>query len=143
MTFLLIMLHTGTMFAVIAYFWKAWRKSFFESSSVFANALLRIVLATLATAVVFLALEVLIKRVFLHNRPGAAVEDLFDNLYLIAGALAVSGAVITYSGLRKKPDAPVTRQRIIVSLSPQENQAYVESCFRSSLGKPRSRIRCS
>ncbi|MGA7725045.1 MAG: undecaprenyl-diphosphate phosphatase [Opitutaceae bacterium] len=105
MTFLLIMLHTGTMFAVIAYFWKAWRKSFFESSSVFANAILRIVLATLATAVVFLALEVLIKRVFLHNRPGAAVEDLFDNLYLIAGALAVSGAVITYSGLRTRADS--------------------------------------
>src|SRR6516165_12697303 len=26
MTFLLVMLHTGTMFAVIAYFWPRWRK---------------------------------------------------------------------------------------------------------------------
>ena len=25
MTFLLVMLHTGTMFAVIVYFWKSWR----------------------------------------------------------------------------------------------------------------------
>ena len=25
MTLLLVMLHTGTMFAVIVYFWKAWR----------------------------------------------------------------------------------------------------------------------
>ncbi|MGC7532782.1 undecaprenyl-diphosphate phosphatase, partial [Pandoraea pneumonica] len=25
MTLLLVMLHTGTMFAVIAYFWKSWR----------------------------------------------------------------------------------------------------------------------
>ena len=26
MTFLLVMLHTGTMVAVIAYFWKAWKR---------------------------------------------------------------------------------------------------------------------
>lgn len=31
MTFLLVMLHTGTMFAVIAYFWRAWRERFFSS----------------------------------------------------------------------------------------------------------------
>jgi undecaprenyl-diphosphatase len=29
MTLLLVMLHTGTMFAVILYFWKAWRATFF------------------------------------------------------------------------------------------------------------------
>ena len=32
MTFLLVMLHTGTMVAVIAYFWKAWKKTFFVSA---------------------------------------------------------------------------------------------------------------
>ena len=31
MTFLLIMLHTGTMFAVLVYFWKAWRQSYIAS----------------------------------------------------------------------------------------------------------------
>ena len=31
MTLLLVMLHTGTMFAVIVYFWNAWRASFFRS----------------------------------------------------------------------------------------------------------------
>ena len=32
MTMLLIMLHTGTMFAVIVYFWKAWRRDYFSSA---------------------------------------------------------------------------------------------------------------
>ena len=31
MTLLLVMLHTGTMFAVLVYFWKAWKQSFFSS----------------------------------------------------------------------------------------------------------------
>jgi undecaprenyl-diphosphatase len=29
MTFLLVMLHTGTMFAVIVYFWQSWRNDYF------------------------------------------------------------------------------------------------------------------
>ena len=29
MTLLLVMLHTGTMFAVIVYFWKAWKAKLF------------------------------------------------------------------------------------------------------------------
>jgi len=28
-TFLLVMLHTGTMFAMILYFWRQWRRAFF------------------------------------------------------------------------------------------------------------------
>ena len=31
MTLLLVMLHTGTMFAVMVYFWKAWRATYFSS----------------------------------------------------------------------------------------------------------------
>ena len=31
MTLLLVMLHTGTMFAVIAYFWNQWKKTYFSS----------------------------------------------------------------------------------------------------------------
>ena len=30
MTFLLVMLHTGTMLAVIVYFWRSWRSRYFE-----------------------------------------------------------------------------------------------------------------
>ena len=33
MTLLLVMLHTGTMFAVICFYWKAWKASFFRSGS--------------------------------------------------------------------------------------------------------------
>jgi undecaprenyl-diphosphatase len=33
MTMLLVMLHTGTMFAVIVYFWKGWKRDYFASSS--------------------------------------------------------------------------------------------------------------
>ncbi len=35
MTLLLVLLHTGTMFAVILYFWKQWRTSFFSSAQTF------------------------------------------------------------------------------------------------------------
>jgi undecaprenyl-diphosphatase len=33
MTFMLVMLHTGTMFAVIAIFWRAWRARYFASAN--------------------------------------------------------------------------------------------------------------
>ena len=33
MTLLLVMLHTGTMFAVIAYFWKTWVNTYFSSAT--------------------------------------------------------------------------------------------------------------
>src|ERR1700758_5572613 len=56
MTLLLVMLHTGTMFAVIAYFWKSWRDSYFSSLAAFrANALL-VVIATALTGAVGLVL---------------------------------------------------------------------------------------
>src|ERR1700678_4510171 len=32
MTLLLVMLHTGTMFAVIVYFWRTWKQAYFSSS---------------------------------------------------------------------------------------------------------------
>ena len=35
MTLLLVMLHTGTMFAVIAYFWRQWRDTYFQKSGRF------------------------------------------------------------------------------------------------------------
>ena len=35
MTLLLVMLHTGTMFAVIVYFWQKWRRTYFQDSASF------------------------------------------------------------------------------------------------------------
>ncbi len=38
MTLLLVMLHTGTMFAVIAYFWKQWKQTYFASADAFKRS---------------------------------------------------------------------------------------------------------
>jgi hypothetical protein len=43
---LLVMLHTGTMFAVILYFWRAWRQTFFHSQKEFIRFATKITIAT-------------------------------------------------------------------------------------------------
>lgn len=98
MTFLLVMLHTGTMFAVIAYFWKSWSLHYFGSSSLFWNTTRNIVVASVATVIVGLALQGLIEKIFLRGQPKAEIEILFSQLPLIAGALATAGLLIIYSG---------------------------------------------
>src|ERR1700692_2756700 len=52
MTLLLVMLHTGTMFAVIVYFWSQWKKTYFSSGDAFKRFLVRLVWASLLTAVI-------------------------------------------------------------------------------------------
>jgi undecaprenyl-diphosphatase len=103
MTFLLVMLHTGTMFAVIVYFWRSWRDSYFASAATFRRILVNVVLATIATGVVGLVLQFLIERIFLsHHGEQAEVELLFSQLPLIAAALFAAGLLIIYSGLREE-----------------------------------------
>jgi undecaprenyl-diphosphatase len=102
MTFLLAMLHTGTVIAVVAYFWRSWRRTFFASPGQLRETAGRLFWATFATLCVYLVLEQLIKRTLLHGRPGAQVEDLFSNAPLVAAALAAGGALILYSGLRER-----------------------------------------
>src|ERR1700727_2616632 len=51
-TLLLVMLHTGTMFAVIVYFWSAWRKAFFSSRESFNRFAVRVIVATIVTVVI-------------------------------------------------------------------------------------------
>ena len=41
MTLLLVMLHTGTMLAVIVYFWNAWRRRYFATRGIFVSPLRR------------------------------------------------------------------------------------------------------
>jgi undecaprenyl-diphosphatase len=100
MTFLLVMLHTGTMLAVIVYFWNTWRSRFFSSAAAFWWFARNVVVATACTGIVGLGLTLLIERVLLGGAPGAAVEQLFGNLSLIAVALATVGVMIIWSGLR-------------------------------------------
>src|SRR5580693_9337526 len=52
MTLLLVMLHTGTMFAVIAYFWKQWRQTYFSSADAFKRFAVRLVWATFLTGLI-------------------------------------------------------------------------------------------
>jgi undecaprenyl-diphosphatase len=108
MTFLLAMLHTGTIAAVVAYFWKSWGRTFFSGPGSLRETVSRVFWATFATLCVFEVLEQLIKRTLLRGRPGAQVEDLFSNAPLVAAALAAGGALILYSGLRARSAAPTT-----------------------------------
>ncbi len=98
MTFLLVMLHTGTMFAVIVYFWKAWRRDYFSSSAAFVQTLKQVVLATIATGVLGFGLQKFIEKVVLHEQPGAEIEQIFGNLPLVAAALASVGILIIIAG---------------------------------------------
>lgn len=102
MTFLLVMLHTGTMLAVIVYFWSTWRSRFFSSASAFRSFARNVVLATVCTGIVGLALTLLIERVFMAGVPGSDVEQLFGNTTLIATALATVGVMIILSGMRSR-----------------------------------------
>src|SRR5258708_5171566 len=55
-TLLLVMLHTGTMFAVIVYFWSGWKTAYFSSRASFNRFAVRVVVATIVTGVIALAL---------------------------------------------------------------------------------------
>jgi undecaprenyl-diphosphatase len=101
MTMLLVMLHTGTMFAVIVYFWKAWWKDYLSSPGQLQWFVIQIVIATVCTVIVGYGLKVVIEKVFMRGVPHAEVEDLFNNLPLIAGALVAVGILIIYAGIHE------------------------------------------
>jgi undecaprenyl-diphosphatase len=106
MTLLLVMLHTGTMFAVIAYFWRQWRQSYFATVDAFKRFALRLIYATALTGVLGEALIKLIEHTMFKSAPKAEIEDLFGRLELVAPALACAGILILIAGLReKKQDA--------------------------------------
>ncbi|HEY4382642.1 MAG TPA: undecaprenyl-diphosphate phosphatase [Acidobacteriaceae bacterium] len=105
MTLLLVMLHTGTMFAVIAYFWKQWVQTYFASADAFKRFLVRLVWATALTGVVGEVLIKLIEHTLFKGAPKAEIEDLFGRLDLVAPALFCAGVLILIAGLRKdKPE---------------------------------------
>jgi len=103
MTYLMVMLHAGTMAAMIVYFWGAWRRSFFANAAVFRDFAARAALATAATAAVGYPLQLAVVRLALHGRQGAQIEDVFSNLPLMAASLAAAGVLIVAAGLRSRP----------------------------------------
>jgi undecaprenyl-diphosphatase len=97
MTLLLVMLHTGTMLAVIVYFWRSWRERYFVSSNTFWQVAKLVTVATALTGAIGLALMLLIERVILRGSVHAEVEQLFGNAYVIAAGLATVGVMIILS----------------------------------------------
>ncbi len=100
MTLLLVMLHTGTMFAVIIYFWKSWKINFFGSMSRLTSTIKLVMVATVLTGVVGIVLKTLIEKFAMRTFPHAEIELLFGNLDLIAVALTIAGILIIFAGLR-------------------------------------------
>ena len=110
MTLVLVMLHTGTMFAVIVYFWKQWRQAYFATSDAFKRFLIRAVWATVLTGVVGYPIQKVIEKTVFKAVPHAEIELLFSRLDFVAPALLAAGLLILYSGLReRKREEVVTR----------------------------------
>ena len=102
MTLLLVMLHTGTMFAVIAYFWKTWVKTYFASKAVFMRFAIRAAWATVLTVIIGFGLKTAIEHTMFKGQPKAEIEQLFGRLDLIAPALAAAGLMILIAGLMER-----------------------------------------
>lgn len=112
MTLLLVMLHTGTMFAVILYFWSAWRATYFSSMQAFLTNMRRVVIATLITGAVGLILLQAIKLVVAANSPEFEIEHLFGNSRLMACSLAAAGVLIMLSSrIEAKGDGDLSLSR--------------------------------
>ncbi|MEO5970519.1 MAG: undecaprenyl-diphosphate phosphatase [Bdellovibrionia bacterium] len=98
MTFFLVMLHTGTMFAVLLYFWPRWRK-------LKVDFLKMTLLATAVTGVIGLGLKKFIEKVILGYFMGeshAEIESLFKSLPLIGCSLFSVGILILIAARREK-----------------------------------------
>jgi undecaprenyl-diphosphatase len=102
MTLLLVMLHTGTMFAVIVYFWRQWLNTYFRSGPAFKSFAVRVIIATALTAVIGELIIKIIEMTLLRNVPHSEIEDLFSHLEFIAPALAAAGVIILVAGLYEK-----------------------------------------
>jgi undecaprenyl-diphosphatase len=105
MTLLLVMLHTGTMFAVIVYFWRQWRDVYFGSLAAFKKIAGYLVLATALTGLIGGAIIEIIEKTYFRGVPHAQIEDLFNHLELVAPALGLVGILILVTGLLEKRKA--------------------------------------
>jgi undecaprenyl-diphosphatase len=110
-TFLLVMLHTGTMGAVLVYFWRRWKRLLANTANAgsgqpayqFARY---VALGTVVSLMLGGVLKVLIENVILermlHHEKGE-VEQLFRELPLVGGALFVVGIFIIAAGFFETP----------------------------------------
>jgi undecaprenyl-diphosphatase len=115
MTFLLVMLHTGTMLAVLVYFWRSWKQHYFSSTRKFTHVAINVITATVITVVLGLALQLVIEKAFLKGTAKAEVETLFSNLRLIAGALFAAGLLILAASGKDRRNARPARDADVPS----------------------------
>src|ERR1700685_4373017 len=113
--FLLVMLHTGTRFAVLVYFWPRWQRLWTPSGgtgisgpSTSPRQFVRmLIVATAVPGTLVVALKFLIERIILVRvlkHPEGEVEELFKHLPLVAAGLAAVGLLIIAAGGRETRD---------------------------------------
>ncbi len=102
MTLVLVMLHTGTMFAVIFYFWSQWKRAYFSTADAFKRFLIRALWATALTAIVGYPMIKVIEKTAFKGAPKAEIEMLFTRLDLVGAALFAAGLLILFAGLRER-----------------------------------------
>jgi len=121
MTLLLVMLHTGTMFAVIAFFWRQWKRTYFVSADAFKRFLIRAIWATALTAVIGYPIIHVIEHHERQKLLRAAeasntipcsygqgdVEALFSRLDIVAPALFAAGLLILWAGMKERDKSPL------------------------------------
>lgn len=97
MVFLLVMLHTGTMGAVLVYFWPRWKRLVTagdpEAAMPASRFLVAVGVATTATALLGGSLLLLIEKI-----TGRELEQLFKHLPYIGTALFLVGGLIVAAG---------------------------------------------
>jgi undecaprenyl-diphosphatase len=109
MTLTLVLLHTGTMFAVIVYFWTQWRLCYFTTANALKRFLIRAAWATFLTALIGYPLQKLIAHIFFPGTPKAQIEDLFGRLDIVAPALFAVGLLILLASRHERHEAPEQR----------------------------------
>src|SRR5271165_2520867 len=105
MTLLLVMLHTGTMFAVIVYFCRTWRSSYFRDAAALRSIAKAVIAATAVTGVIGFGIMKLVEKTAFANVPKPEIEDLFSHLEFIAPALATAGVLILIAGLLERRES--------------------------------------
>jgi undecaprenyl-diphosphatase len=102
MTLVLVMLHTGTMFAVIVYFWTQWRRAYFATGDAFKRFVIRAAWATALTGIIGYPLQKIVAKLAFPGAPKAQIEDLFGRLDLVAYALFAVGLLILWAGMKER-----------------------------------------
>lgn len=102
MTLVLVMLHTGTMFAVIVYFWNQWKRAYFSTADAFKRFAIRAIWASALTVLIGYPIIAIIERTAFRGAPKAEIELLFARLDLVGAALLAAGLLILIAGLRER-----------------------------------------